>query len=282
MENRQIAASLDRVGELLADQDGNAFRVRAYHAAADALRALPEPAAEILQREGEKGLQRIEHVGESLARAIAELIRTGHLRTLDRLEGEVCPERVLMNVPGIGPELAHRIHEELDVETLEQLEQAAHDGRLQGVQGLGPRRVEGIRRVLASMLKDQRRRSQVQQPVRPPVEDLLAVDEEYLARAQRDSLPKIAPRRFNPKAEAWLPVMHTERGGFHYTVLFSNTARAHRLDKTHDWVVIFYERGSEEDQCTVVTEHHGALEGLRVVRGREAECRRHYAARGVA
>jgi hypothetical protein len=61
------------------------------------------------------------------------------------------------------------------------------------------------------------------------------------------------------------------------TALFSNTARAHALGRTHDWVVLFYERNGDEGQCTVVTETRGPLAGRRVVRGRESEC----AQRGV-
>ena len=70
------------------------------------------------------------------------------------------------------------------------------------------------------------------------------------------------------------------RGEWHFTVLFSNTARAHELGRTRDWVVIyFYDDQHEEGQHTVVTETRGPLLGQRVVRGRELECGRHYAAR---
>jgi hypothetical protein len=60
------------------------------------------------------------------------------------------------------------------------------------------------------------------------------------------------------------------------TVLFSNTARAHELGKTHDWVVIYYQKDGPEAQCTVVTETRGPLKGKRVIRGRERECRQFY------
>jgi hypothetical protein len=111
----------------------------------------------------------------------------------------------------------------------------------------------------------------------PGVALLLEIDEEYRDKAATGKLRTIAPRRFNPRSEAWLPVLHAERGGWHFTALFSNTARAHELGRTRDWVVIYYSGGDHaESQCTVVTETRGALEGRRVVRGREAECRAHY------
>ena len=101
---------------------------------------------------------------------------------------------------------------------------------------------------------------------------LLDVDREYRNAATAGQLPTLAPRRFNPAGAAWLPILHTERGAWRFTALFSNTALAHRLGRTRDWVVIFYETdAAPESQCTVVTETHGPLAGRRVVRGRESE-----------
>jgi hypothetical protein len=82
---------------------------------------------------------------------------------------------------------------------------------------------------------------------------------------------KIAPRRFNPAGVAWLPILHTTRGRRHYTALFSNTALAHRLARTNDWVVIYWDDGRGERQCTVVSGERGSSKGRRIVRGREAE-----------
>ena len=97
-------------------------------------------------------------------------------------------------------------------------------------------------------------------------------------KAARGALATIAPRRFNPTGEAWLPILHTEREDWSFTVLFSNTQRAHELQKTRDWVVVYFHTASEpEGQCTIVTERTGPLAGRRVVRGREIECRSRYA-----
>jgi putative hydrolase len=87
----------------------------------------------------------------------------------------------------------------------------------------------------------------------------------------------------NPGGEAWLPILHTRRDGRDYTALYSNTPLAHRLDRTHDWVVIYPENGASQRPFTVVTERRGALAGKRVVRGLERECREAYgAAEGAA
>jgi hypothetical protein len=68
----------------------------------------------------------------------------------------------------------------------------------------------------------------------------------------------------------------TPSAGWSFTALYSNAARAHEPYKTHDWVVLHYERDGEEDQATVVTGIRGPLEGKRVARGREDDCRRYY------
>jgi hypothetical protein len=183
--------------------------------------------------------------------------------------------------------LAHRIVKQFHIKTLAELEEAAHDGRLAAVKGFGPRRVEGIRTALAGMLSrsaGSQQRNRIadvkrweQEPgERPSVELLLEIDADYRRRAAADELDKIAPRRFNPDNEAWLPVLHAKRQGWAFTVFFSNTAQAHRLGKTRDWIVIYYERDGREGQNTVVTGTQGPLKGKRVVRGREAENRRYY------
>ena len=111
----------------------------------------------------------------------------------------------------------------------------------------------------------------------PSVDILLDVDREYREKAGAGWLPKIAPRRMNPEGKAWLPVLHTRFGPWHFTALYSNTERAHELHRIYDWVVIFYgDPEGGEGQATVVTERRGAQTGRRVVRGREPECAHHY------
>ena len=143
------------------------------------------------------------------------------------------------------------------------------------VKGVGPRRAAAIRAGLANILG---RRHVSRRPGHGPgVGVLLSVDREYRTKVRAGQLPKIAPRRFNPSGEKWLPVLHTKRGGWEFTVLFSNTARAHQLARTNDWVVIYFYGGDHhEGQHTVVTETRGPLHNLRVVRGREVECRTFY------
>lgn len=274
--NRAIADRLDEAAKLLEEQQANPFRVRAYRRAAETVAGLGEAIDAFFLRNGIEGLQSLPGIGPVLASAIAEMIRTGHWAQLARLRGASEPEKLFQAVPGIGPELARRLHEFLQVDSLEALEAAAHDGRLAGVPGIGRRRATALRAALAAML--QRPRPTAGRAVAEPQVDLLLdVDAEYRASAKADKLPKIAPRRFNPSGEAWLPVLHTERGPWQFTALYSNTARAHELKRTGDWVVIYFHTDSRpEGQRTVVSESRGEFAGLRVVRGREADCRAYY------
>jgi len=276
-QNQQIAGSLEEVSRILSEQGANRFRVQAYIHAADALRVLAEPVGEVLAREGLEGLKKIPGVGDTIAHVIRDIVMHGHSDMLERLRGESDPIAQLSSVPGIGKKTAWRLHEELGIETLQELEAAAHDGRLQKLAGIGPKRRSGIRDTLAQRLGRLPKPPSSSAPSNEPsIPEVLDVDRQYRTDASAGKIKLIAPKRFNPTGEAWLPVLHTTRGPRHYTALFSNSARAHELGKTRDWVVLFYDGEGTERQCTVITSTFGLLQGRRIVRGREAECEDFY------
>jgi DNA polymerase (family 10) len=284
-ENQQIADKLREMAALLEAQGANPFRAGAYRKAADTITRLAQPVRGAFDAEGVAGLDALPHIGKGIATAIAEILITGHWNQLERLRGTLDPVKLYQSVPGIGPQFAQRVHEALHVDTLQALEAAAHDGRLESVAGVGARCAAAWRATLGTMLDRVRPRNRAPSPapaIQPPVATLLEVDREYRQKAEAGSLPTIAPRRFNPDGKAWLAVLHTRGGDWHFTALYSNTATAHKLKRTHDWVVVyFYDDRHVEGQHTVVTETHGPLAGRRVVRGREAECREFYAQEGT-
>ena len=290
--NIEIAGRLDEVANIFAEQGANRFRVQAYRRAANALRRLSRSVADIFAEQGIEGLEQISGVGISIARSIRDVLLHGRLAMLDRLRGESDPIAILASVPGIGKVYAWRLHDDLGIETLEELELAAHDGRLEKYPGIGAKRLAGIRDTLAQRLRRVRKKpiltpaAPAPPPIptrqQPSVSELLDVDREYHDKAAAGTLKKIAPRRLNPAGEAWLPIMHTARDGRHYTALFSNTARAHELGKTRDWVVLFCDAGDSERRFTVITSEFGRLQGRRIIAGREAECEKYYARAGAA
>ncbi len=277
MDNRTIARKLLEYASALEAQEMNVYRVRAYRKAAETVLQLDRPLADVVKDEGRAGLEALPGIGAHLSFTLEGLLRTGEFRTLGPDGGHIDSERVLRSVPGVGSCLARQIHEELGIGTLEDLEQAAHDGRLARL-GVGPKRLRGIVDSLAGRLG--RHRLPEIMTAEPSVSELLAVDEDYRRRAERHLLPTLTPRRFNPQHDPWLPVFQADRDGWHYRVLYSNTALAHRLGQTRDWVVLYFHDGDASGQRTVVTETRGGLRGRRVVRGRERACREHYAAAG--
>jgi hypothetical protein len=271
MTNQTIASTFERVAALLEQQGASPFRIRAWRDGAQGIRAHDRELGDVFHDHGRVGLEAVPHIGPRLAAVIVDLLKTGRCAALERLEGD--HSHALAGLPGIGPRLAERIHRELAIETLEELEAAAHDGRLATVPGFGPRRIAGLRDVLAARLARRTTKPPGSPRSRPPVVLLLEIDRAYREAAAAGTLARIAPRRFNPEREAWLPIMHADRGGWSFTALFSNTELAHRLGRTDDWVVVyFHEPHGPEGQATIVTEHRGPLRGLRVVRGREREC----------
>ena len=275
--NQQIAMKLAQAADLLEQQGANPFRVSAYRRASETVSRLEQDIGELTETGGSAGLIALPNIGKGIASAIQELLTTGKWAQLERLRGTLDPVHLFQTVPGIGPKMAEQIHEALHIDTLEALETAAWDGRLETVRGMGVRRIAGIRNSLATLLGRARRRPRMQGSDGPGVKTLIEVDREYRLQAEQGKLPLIAPRRFNPEGRAWLPVLHTDRDEWHFTVMYSNTARAHELKRTHDWVVVyFYDDHHQEGQNTLVTESRGPLTGLRVVRGRELECREFY------
>jgi putative hydrolase len=273
MDNETIARKLNEYASYLEGEDPNVHRVRAYRRGADTVRQLRRPLKEIVEQEGRAGLEALPGIGPSLAFTIEGLVRTGEFRTPRPQGGHIDPERLLTSLPGVGPQLARTLHERLHITTLEEMERAAHDGRLRQA-GVGPKRLRGLIDALSGRL----RRTRLPEPVlgEPPVADLLAVDADYRQQAAENRLPTLTPRRFNPENAPWLPLFVTDRNGWRFRALYSNTALAHRLGQTHDWVVIYFDDGVSSGQRTVVTETRGDLRGRRVVRGRERECRAEY------
>lgn len=269
--NAAIAARLEEIAQILTDQAANPYRIDSYRAAARTIRNWPAPVSEIIDKGGIPGLMKLPGIGERLARAIYQLATTGRLPMLERLRGESDPEELFASVAGVGPKTAQRIHETLGIDTLEELESAAHDGRLERL-GVGAKRLAGIRDALAGRLGRVGRRSAADPAALPAISEILDVDRQYREEAAKGALQRIAPRRFNPHHQTWLPILHTRRGDREYTALYSNTARAHELGRTRDWVVLYFHGDSAgERQCTVITAERGPMRGQRIVRGREAD-----------
>ena len=276
--NEEIANKLREIADLLENQDANFFRINAYRRAANTIESLNDSIDKIVKKKGIAGLTSLHGIGEGIARSIYEYVATGKMTRLETLHGENDPISLFKQIPGVGPKLAKEIYEQLHINTLEALEIAAHNGRLEKLPKIGKKRSESILAWLTTVLGKRRFKPLFTKPLlEPSVSTLLEIDERYRKAVEQNKLPKIAPKRFNPNGEAWLPILHTTRGEWHFTAMFSNTYRAHKLGLSYDWVVIYYyDKHHHEGQNTIVTETRGYLIGKRVVRGRELECQEYY------
>jgi DNA polymerase (family 10) len=136
----QIAACLDFLGQ-------NSFRVRAFENAARAIAGYPGDLAEGL-RTGE--LKQVRGIGETSLQIVRELLETGRCEMLDELRELVPPGLAeMLAIPGLGRAKVRLIHEELGIETLADLEEAATDGRLAALPRFGARTAEKIRKGIA-------------------------------------------------------------------------------------------------------------------------------------
>lgn len=157
--NIEVAEALEQMAEVLVRRgESNPYRVQAYLQAAGMIREQDEPLATLFGEGGRDALMTLPGIGVSLAHHIAQYIETGRIGLRDRLLRSSDPAALLATVPGVSPRLAARLVEELGVASLAELERAAHDGRLQDLDGVGPRRTEAIRLQLNSILHRSARR----------------------------------------------------------------------------------------------------------------------------
>jgi len=268
--NVAIADRFRDYADLLNEQGDDGFRSGAYQRAAAVVAALDQPIEDIYSNLGRKGLMALPGVGKAIGAAIVEIVTTGRWSQLDRLRGELPPTKLFRSIPGLGKRLSQRLAEDEHFESLEDLEYAVHFGHL-SVKGIGPRRKRMIAAALAERLGAFALPRGAQAVPAPSVSVLLRVDRIYRESAVKGELPRIAPKRFNPQKEAWLPILHMRQSDWHFTALYSNTRLAHELGKTRDWVVIYHQReGQPEGRSVVVTETRRPNTGKRVVRGRES------------
>ena len=97
-----------------------------------------------------KGWKTWQVSGARFPALLQQMIRGGHWPLLERLEGNDIVEQAFASVPNIGPKLAKRIHDELGIETLAELQAAAWDGRLRRMPGFGEKRIRAVRESLAA------------------------------------------------------------------------------------------------------------------------------------
>jgi DNA polymerase (family 10) len=136
IHNSDIVSMFTQVADLLEIGGANPFRVRAYRNAARTVGDQAQSVASML--EDGKNLAELPDIGEDLAGKIAEIVDTGHLEMLEELEREVPGElSELLEIAQLGPKRVATLHRELDIETIEDLKNAAEQKKIRSLEGFG-------------------------------------------------------------------------------------------------------------------------------------------------
>lgn len=150
MDSRTVGYVLSQIASFLELAGENRYKVRAYQLAARRLMALGAEDVAPLLRSGE--LAQVSGLGPATLGVVRELVETGESSYLERLKANT-PEGLLelMRVPGLSLEKIHKLHAELGIASLAELEQAAQDGRLRKLRGWGPKTAEKLLASIAFM-----------------------------------------------------------------------------------------------------------------------------------
>jgi len=148
--NAEIASLLGELARLTILEEGSpqAFRVRAYEAAARAVEGLDEP----LAAKSEAEIAALRGLGRGTARKVRELVETGRIAHLDRLRATFPPSfQELTGVPGVGPKRALALRDHLGIRSVEDLRSALDAGAVRTVPGFGARTEENLARAVARL-----------------------------------------------------------------------------------------------------------------------------------
>jgi DNA polymerase (family 10) len=169
--NDEVAALFEEFADLLEAQDVS-YKPSTYRRAAENIREHPEP-IEGVAAEGKDALEEIDGVGDAISAKILEYFETGEIEELEDARADLPVDMAgLMRVEGVGPKTVGRLYEALGIETLDALEAAAEEGRIQEVKGFGRKTEENILENIP-FARQSRERSLLGE-ARPVADDLLA------------------------------------------------------------------------------------------------------------
>lgn len=149
MNNLELAEIFDRIASLLEIKGEVKFKYLAYRRAAENIRNLSEDVLEISQS---GNLTEVPGIGSAIAKKIEELLSTGKLQFLEKLELEVPPSLLdLLKIPDVGPKKVSIIWQQAGITNLSDLEAAARQGKLQGLPGIGAKSEQRILKGIESL-----------------------------------------------------------------------------------------------------------------------------------
>src|SRR5579875_1891936 len=149
--NDEIARVLFHIASILEMTEDNVYRVRAYRRAALGVVMLPRPLAEYVVRGEDMPLP---GVGTRIRGRLQELVNTGRMGVYAALLDELGEPMVsLLALEGVGPKRAQRLVEGLHIHSLQELADAAHEGKIQRLYRFGPKIEEQLGQQADEMLE---------------------------------------------------------------------------------------------------------------------------------
>ena len=158
MKNQEVAQFLYEMADLL-DILNVAWKPVAYRKAARIIETLSDPIEDVYARGGMKALMDLPGVGENIAKKIEEYLKTGKVKELRELEKQI-PKGIdeMMHLQGLGPKKAWRLYHELNIKGLKDLEKAAKEHRISKLEGFGEKSEADILQALGMHTVGQTRR----------------------------------------------------------------------------------------------------------------------------
>ena len=155
VKNREIAAILYEMAELLELHAENRFKIVAYSRAARAIESLKEDIVQVCR---EKRLQSIPGVGKAIAQKVEEYLRTGRIQSHQELLAQTpSGQAELLKISGLGPKTINMLHEKLNISNLDELEKAAVEHRIRRLPRMGETREKNIQRSIERYKKRSQR-----------------------------------------------------------------------------------------------------------------------------
>jgi len=147
IQNNDITILLRKIADLLSIKGADEFRIRSYRDAASTIEKLNEDLNDKVQKGDD--LTELPDIGDSIADKIKEIVKTGSLDQLQKLEKEVPPQLTeLLNIEGLGPERVNDLYRELNIESMDDLEEAVKNEKIRDIEGFGTKTEDKIRKEL--------------------------------------------------------------------------------------------------------------------------------------
>ena len=137
MKNLEIAKLLYELADLH-EIEGMQWEPRAFRSAAQIIENMPKPIEEIYETGGEKAILEMPKIGKGIAKKIIQYLEKGKIDELEEFRKKV-PKGVsdLLKVQGLGPKKVKKLYKDLNIKSMKELERAAKQGRIKGLEGFG-------------------------------------------------------------------------------------------------------------------------------------------------